>query len=184
MAKSPKNRTTILESKAIATHCFYCERSFEEITKNYIYAKVIKTIDHFYPLSHNGKNHNCNKVICCFLCNQFKGSTKPAVLIEKLINDKKFLRNKRKRFGLFDFDYLDTFIRSITYLVSLQSQGKMNAKEGYYIKKEIASIANIEPEQSIEEAMEEYKKKMENKFKMEVNGIRLYKPLNAWLTYG
>jgi hypothetical protein len=169
-----KHGAIILSSKNKATHCFYCERAFENIAKDYNYAKVIKTIDHFYPLKHGGKNTNQNKVICCFLCNEFKAHQKPLVLFNLLIKDSHYINKCKKKHLPFDFDCIEIFITKLGYLTTLYEKKQMISPDGYYIKKEQTS--------------HEVKKSRKSTTKEEevttVDSRRYKNPLTNWLTYG
>lgn len=68
--------------------CFYCD---EVIDKDNC------TIDHFLPLSMDGKNNMKNMVLSCLACNQLKGSLPPIFFIkhreliqQSIIHEKKF----------------------------------------------------------------------------------------------
>jgi hypothetical protein len=61
--------------KVIATHCYYCNRSFERDTKNFC-----ATIDHFEPKS---LGQTTKYVIACIDCNTRKGNMSPEILLSR-----------------------------------------------------------------------------------------------------
>lgn len=62
--------------KRIATHCFYCNRVFDNSSKNFK-----ATVDHYLPKS-LGETEKF--VICCADCNNRKGNISPIALVEKM----------------------------------------------------------------------------------------------------
>ncbi len=57
----------IKELRSNQEHCSYCNGILTDD----------RTVDHFMPLFRGGSDDNNNKIICCYSCNQLKGSLTP-----------------------------------------------------------------------------------------------------------
>lgn len=68
---------TVENAKSIATHCFYCNRKFQDEIRIYK-----RSIDHFIP---KAIGPTSKFVICCADCNNRKGSDPPDVILSILI---------------------------------------------------------------------------------------------------
>lgn len=59
-----------------ATHCYYCNVEFND--------SILKTIDHYIPLSKGGEHNMDNLVICCRYCNSKKRNIMPEEFIKRI----------------------------------------------------------------------------------------------------
>jgi 5-methylcytosine-specific restriction endonuclease McrA len=68
---------TVDHAKAVATHCFYCNRLYTS-EKSFQ-----ASVDHYLPQS---VGQTKRYVICCVDCNNRKGNTIPEALVTQLVN--------------------------------------------------------------------------------------------------
>lgn len=72
----------ISEARAIATNCYYCNHSFENVRRKPDNLWQI-TVDHFTPLSSGKKTEKY--VICCYICNSRKTNLMPEIFAQRLL---------------------------------------------------------------------------------------------------